>query len=309
MIHLSQWKIRPAHFLRLFILCIVVFSASNVRADLSQKQARKLITRMAGLELTGDSVRVKTVSNPSPNTAEVSAEVRSVFRFEKDARGNWRVAEIRTRQDNWEEVTVIATALKTQVHTNECNASDLPLRSAISSDPSPKGARCLLGNLLGVEVPSDAVRIQEVEPFVVPMASQPSALVVAWILVDARFANDGKSGWRVSEVRTGKREWVTLEPVVAAVNEEKQKKARTELELIAKALERFRAERGIYVVSDKQAVVIDHLNPRYLSRVIRVDPWQQPYKYQGERDHFTLRSLGPDRKENTSDDIVLGQQR
>lgn len=305
MIHLSQWKIRVTQFLRLFILCTVVFSASSVRADLSQKQARKLITRMAGLDLPGGSVRVKTISNPSAITAEASVEVRTVFRFEKDLRGNWRVAEIRTGQNNWEEISFIANALKTQVGTNECK--DAPVKKAIASDPSARFARCLLGNLLGVEVPSDAVRIQEVEPFVVPMASQPSALVVAWIMVDARFARDGKSGWRVSEVRTGNREWVTLEPLVAAVNEEKQKKARTELELIANALEQFRAERGVYVVSDKQAVVIDHLNPRYLSRVIRFDPWQQPYKYQGERDHFTLRSAGPDRKENTPDDIVLGQ--
>lgn len=308
MIFLSQWKNLTSSFVRLLTLCILVFSASSVRADLSQKQARKLITRMAGFELTGSSVRVKAISKPSPNTAEVSAEIKMVFKFEKDDRGNWHVAEIRTGQDRWEDINAIASAFKTQVATSECNAADPPLKNAISTDPSAKRARCLIGNLLGVKVPSDAVRIQEVEPFVVTMASQPSATVVAWVKVDARLAND-KSGWRVTEVRAGQREWVALEPLVDSVNEEKQKKARTELETIAKALERFRSERGFYVVSDKQAVVIDHLNPRYLSRVIRLDPWHQPYKYQGERDHFTLRSLGPDRKENTADDIVLGPQR
>ena len=138
----------------------------------------------------------------------------------------------------------------------------------------------------------------------IPLASQPSATVVAWVKVDARLLND-KTGWRVSELRTGNRDWVKLEPLVAAVNEEKQKKARAELELIAKALEEFRKERGSYVVSDSQAVAIDHLSPRYLAQVIRVDPWHQPYKYQGERDHFTLRSTGPDGKADTADDIEL----
>jgi hypothetical protein len=302
----SQWKIRASTFFRLLALCMLAFSASSVRADLSQKQARKLITRMAGFELSGSSVRVKTISTPSPNSAEVLAEIKMVFKFEKDQRGNWYVAEIRTGQDYWEEINAITNALKTQVATNECNAPDPPIRKAISTDPSVKHARCLIANLLGVEVPSDAVRIQEVEPFVVPMASQPSATVVAWVRVGARLAND-KSGWHVTEVRTGKREWVALDPLVASINEVKQKKARTELKSIAKALERFRSEHGFYVISDKQAVVIDHLNPRYLSRVIRLDPWHQPYKYQGERDHFTLRSIGPDRKENTPDDIVVGQ--
>ena len=74
---------------------------------------------------------------------------------------------------------------------------------------------------------------------------------------------------------------------------------------MAKALEAFRRDRGTFVVSDSHPVAIDFLSPRYLARVIRVDPWHQPYKYQGERDHFTLRSTGPDRKDNTPDDIEL----
>lgn len=138
----------------------------------------------------------------------------------------------------------------------------------------------------------------------IPLASQASATVVAWVKVETRLLND-KSGWHVSELRTGNREWVKLEPLVAAVNEGKEKKARAELELIARALEQFRNDHGFFVVSDSHAVAVDYLNPRYLPRVIRVDPWHQPYKYLGERDHFTLRSTGPDGKENTPDDILI----
>jgi hypothetical protein len=164
----------------------------------------------------------------------------------------------------------------------------------------------LLASLLGVNLPSDAVRIQEVDPMPIPLASQPSATVVAWVKVDARLVND-KSGWRVIELRTGNRDWVALEPIAAAVNEEKQKQTRAELALMAKALEAFRRERGTFVVSDSQGVAIDFLSPRYLARVIRLDPWHQPYKYQGERDHFSLRSTGPDGKDNTADDIELAK--
>lgn len=206
----------------------------------------------------------------SAAAAEVSAEIRTVFRFEADKQGRWHVAEIRTSQDAWEQIDLIANALKTSVVTGECTAPDPPFKGSALLDPSVKRARCLLGSLLGVEVPSDAVRIQEVVPMPIPLTTEPSATVVAWVKVDARLVDD--KGWHVTELRTGNRDWVKLEPLVAAVNEEKQKQARAELGLIANALEKFRKDRGSYVVSDKQAVAIDSLNPRYLSQVIRVDP-------------------------------------
>jgi hypothetical protein len=52
-------------------------------------------------------------------------------------------------------------------------------------------------------------------------------------------------------------------------------------------------------------VLIDHLSPHYLARVIRVDPWHRPYQYDGQQDRYSLRSFGPDGKPNTPDDIVV----
>ncbi|MDQ6652336.1 MAG: type II secretion system protein GspG [Acidobacteriota bacterium] len=297
-------KIPRATFFGLLALCVLIFTSSSARAELTARQARKLITRMAGFTLTNGSVRVKTVSAGAA-VSEVSAEIRTVFKLENDQQGNWRVAEIRIGQDRWEEIDLIARALKTQLGANECSAPDAPFRGAAAVDPSVKRARCLLGSLLGLEVPSDLVRIQNVSTLAIPLASQPSAVVVAWVKAEVRFVNDDKTGWKVSELRSGNREWVKLAPLVTAVNDEKQKKARTELAAIAKGLEQFRRDHGFYVVSDKEAVVIDHLNPRYLTEVIRVDPWHQPYKYQGEHDHFILRSAGPDGKDDTADDIQL----
>jgi hypothetical protein len=291
----------------LSVFCALFFTAKSARADLNLKQARKLITQMAGFKLTNGSVRVKTITPVSASTTEVRAEVRTVFKFEKDKQGSWRVAEIRTGQDRWEQIDLIASSLKTDIATNVCTAPDPPFKASSLIDPSVKRARCLLGSLLGIEVPSDALRIQEVAPLAIPLAPQPSATVIAWVKVDALLEN-GTTGWHVSALRTGNHDWVSLAPIVAAVNGVKQVKARAELETIAKALEKFRDARGFYVISDKHGVVIDHLNPRYLAQVIRVDPWQQPYKYQGESDHFTLRSLGPDGKENTSDDIEVASR-
>ena len=297
-------KLRTAWLVPLFAGLALVFTAAEARADLSASQARKAITRIPGFELKSGAVRVKSVSAGSAAPADVSAEIQTVFKFETDKEGSWRVAELRSGQERWEDIDLIARALGAAAARGDCSTPDPPSRGKLAVDPSVKRARCLLGSLLGVEIPSDAIRIQEVAPMPIALAPQPSATVIAWVRVEARLERD-TSGWRVAALRTGNRDWVPLEPLSAAVNEQKQKQARAELELIATALEKFRKDRGFYVVSDKQSVAIDFLSPRYLVRVIRVDPWHQPYKYLGERDHFTLRSSGPDGKADTPDDILL----
>ena len=295
---------RSAYLFSLILVCLLTLSVPNVHADLNAKQVRKAITRMAGFELTNGAVKVKAVSLTGPTTAEATALVRSVFRFEKNALGIWRVAEVRTAPDKWEAVDQVAIVLNASIPNEACTALDPPIRGAVI-EPSVKRARCLLSSLLGIQMPSDAVRIQEVAPFALPLASQPSTTVIAWIQIDARLENVGKSGWQVSELRTGNRAWVRLEPVLANLNQAKRETARAELATIAEALEKFRSERGSYLIADKHSVAIDHLSPRYLPRVIRVDPWNQPYNYHGQRDRFTLSSNGPDGKDATADDIVV----
>ncbi len=283
-----------------------VDNAAPVRATLKPGQVRKPLTRIPGFELTNGAVRVKSAALVG-GLAEATAEIRSVFRLEKDEQGNWRVAEIRTRPDRWEYIEFLARALNAPspaTSPNPCTAPDPPFKSSSSIQPTVKRTRCLLGNLLGIEVPSDAIRIQEVSPLEIPLGDRPSATLVAWVRVDARLIS-GPKGWQVTELKTGNNDWVNLAAVIARVDEIKRGQARTELAATAKALESFRKERGSYVVTDSHTVLIDYLNPRYLAVVVRIDPWSQPYKYQGTADHFTLRSLGADGKENTPDDIVL----
>lgn len=283
--------------------CVLALTAIAANAELSAKQAREALRRAAGLELKSSAIRVKSVST-NGDSVNVTADVRTVFKFQADKDGHWHIAEISIGQDRWEDVDLIARALGTSVGTGNCTAPDPPLKGKLATDPSVKRARCLLASLLGVDLPSDAVRIQEVNPLPLPLASQPSATVISWVRVDARLSK-AKGAWQVAEVRTGNREAVKLETLVASVNQQKQKQARADLDAIAGALEKFRHDRGFYVISDKQSVAIDFLSPRYLTRVIRLDPWHKPYLYNGARDHFTLRSSGPDGKADTSDDIEL----
>ena len=163
---------------------------------------------------------------------------------------------------------------------------------------SASQARKLIASMAGAKLPTSAVRVREVST----MGS--SAVVVAQVETAFRFekGNDGK--WRVAEIRTGDDRWEDVGAIERAVNAEKAARARAELETLATALEAYRRERGFYVVAEDERALEDHLNPRYLARILRVDPWHKPYLYDGARDSYTLRSAGPDGKENTADDIT-----
>jgi hypothetical protein len=170
--------------------------------------------------------------------------------------------------------------------------------SQAAADLSPGEARKLIANLAGVQLPSNAVRVREVSM----MGS--SAVVVAQVETAFRFVKDGNK-WRVAEIRTGDNRWEDVDMLLRAVNSEKTERARAELETLATALESFKRERGFYVVAKTESALLDHLNPRYLARIIRVDPWHKPYLYEGTSNNYTLRSAGADGKENTPDDIAV----
>ena len=289
-------------------LCLVGISPAVIaKGDLSTKEARKIIAGMSGFALKTSAVRVNSVRVVDAATVEASAEIATAFRFEKNQAGQWRVAEFRSGQDQWQSVDVVTRALKIEPNMGACDAAGLAVDASKISEPNNKRARCLLAELLGIQLPSDSVRIKAISPLSLPLTSKSSAMIEALVDADFRFNRGPKGSWRVAGVRTGSRAWVDPEIVLSALNSEKAAGARADLEEIARALEGFRGQRGSYVESKSQRVLIDFLSPRYLSRVIRLDPWRRPYLYEGTRDHFTLRSLGPDGKENTPDDIVLSK--
>ena len=166
---------------------------------------------------------------------------------------------------------------------------------------TPKDARRLIARLAGIELPSDAVRVRSISSF------GDAYVVVAQVETAFRVVKDDKNKWRVAEIRTGDRRWEDVDMLVRALNAEKTSRVRAELDAIAMALESYRREHGFYVEAKDEAALIDHLNPRYLARIIRVDPWSRPYEYEGTRTSFVLRSAGPDGKSNTADDLTISR--
>jgi hypothetical protein len=176
----------------------------------------------------------------------------------------------------------------------------LAFQTRAAGDLTPREARRVIARLAGIELPSDAVRIKSISPM------GNSAVVVAQVETAFRLVND-KDKWRVAEIRTGDRRWEDMDLLVRALNAEKTSRVRAELETIATALEAFRRETGSYVEAKTEAALVDFLSPRYLSRVIRLDAWHRPYEYEGSRESYVLRSLGPDGQPGTADDVVLAK--
>src|SRR5690349_17908967 len=286
---------RGSRLITVFLFALII--AIPVRAELSQKQARKVIQTMGGWSLPSDAVRVRSVSG-NGETVEVGAEIEVVFRLRLFA-GHWQLREIRTAPDRWERLDVIASAAKAELPAGECETS-LQLATKLTT----KRARCLVAALVGVTLPSDDVRSKEVSPFGLSLGSESTALVTALVNADFRLTRDA-GGWRVSGFKSGTRDWADVSGLPVALDQVKRSAASDDLSIIAKALGDFRRDRGHFVVADKESVLIDHLSPKYLARVIRVDPWHRPYQYDGQQDHYSLRSLGPDGKPNTPDDVVV----
>lgn len=291
------------HVIFLTVVVLALVSPIAVRADISQSQARKAIQTMGGWSLPGSAVRVTSIRANSAASAEVSTEIQTVFRL-RLYEGQWQLREIRTGPDRWEQLDVIARAARVELPVGECDETGILARRRLATALTTKRARCLVASLFGVALPSDEVRIKEISPFGLSIGSESSALVTAVVQVDFRLARE-RRGWQVTEFKSGARDWFNVTNLPAAIDEVKRSSAAEDLSTIAKALGDFRRDRGYFVVADKESVLIDHLSPRYLTRIIRVDPWYRPYQYDGQQDRYSIRSLGPDGKPNTSDDIVV----
>jgi hypothetical protein len=274
-----------------------MLSVDTAQADLSHSQARKLISNISGVSFPKSEIHVVDVSQDDGSSASVRAQLELAFRATQNKEGVWRLSEVRLGPERWEELAVIARAANFQLSEPNCKTSTK------ANDLSNSEARCLVAGLFGITLPSDEVRIKELSAFGLPFGTRASALIVSLVELNFRFSK-GRGDWSLTGFKTGNHDWSDVNALPQSLDAEKEVIAKAELASIVKGLNSYRRDRGSFVISEKESVVIDHLCPGYLGQVIRLDPWHRPYQYHGERDRFTLRSLGPDGKPDTSDDIV-----
>ena len=204
------------------------------------------------------------------------------------------------KRSYWTALLAVALASVGLIAYARADKKDAKVKEA--GGLTAKEARRLIARLPGLGLKTDTIRIKDIS------AMGSSAVVVADVETAFRFAHGDDGKWRVAEVRTGDRKWEDVELIARAINAEKSARARAELDSLATALEAFRRDRGFYVVAKKESTLVDFLSPRYLANVILLDPWHRPYQYEGTRDHFVLRSDGPDGVAGTADDITVSSR-
>jgi hypothetical protein len=275
---------------------------------LSAGDARRAVASAQGFGLNTGAVKVRDVGPAGSSPVLVEADVTLAVRFEsvEDERvaqtggvfkqKRWRAVEFRTGDRAWEEFDLVSTpALAPRVEAArralEELVTEFEARQAAVKDKT--------------QAPEPLTR----GPLTLKQLSLMGSSAVAEVVVAATFslARDERRRWRVTEVAVGGESSGDLAAFWLAADARKAERARADLAALAEALEAFRRERGFYVRVKDSAALLDHLNPRYARRVIRLDPWRNPYRYEGAPAVYTLASDGPDGKPGTADDVTLGR--
>jgi Type II secretion system (T2SS), protein G len=298
---------------------------------LGEKEARRVIAATPGFKLKTGAVKVKEISSAGESPVSVLADVTEAFRLAwvEDERveqtsgvfktKRWRAEEFRTGDRSWEGFDFLAAPGDARVESarvaleqvvtefasrlEEQKAKDEAAKSAARDEESRvKGKKKKKEKSKGVEpLTRGALTIKSL--------STMGSSAVAEVVVEATFrlSKDASGKWQVSEVVFGGEPSGSLASLWQQADARKAEHARADLAAMRDALEAFRRERGFYVVAEDSAVLMDHLSPRYIKQVIRLDPWHNPYRYTGTTAAFTLASDGPDGKPGTADDVTLSR--
>lgn len=309
-------------------LALACVAPSNVAAQkrpkpaMREKDARRAIASMPGFDLKTSAVKVKEVSAAAPAPVRVVADLTLAVRFTKatdegatrqstgifrDER--WRAVEFRTGDREWESFDTVSAAAG-DARVEDARGALERLVEEYEAHLKATGGEDGASDEDGAGEASK--RDEAGEPFArgplrLEAFSPLGSSAVAEIVFEATFtlARDAAGKWRVVEFSSGDGSSGDLNALLQRLNARKTEEARRDLEELRAALEAYRRERGFYVAAEDSTALVDHLNPRFLMRVIRIDPWHQPYRYEGSESRFVISSDGADGVANTADDIRL----
>lgn len=292
--------------------------------------ARKAVAAAPGFALNTGAVRVREVSVAGTVPVVVTAEVEIAVHFERASGGGWRAVEFRSGDRAWEAFDQLEEAagagrvraaravledaalefearLRERKALEEAAAKDAP--AAAPADPKRKKTKEEKRREEEEKKRAEEARKIEVRRGPVVMKDfsplYKSARGVVTVEADFILERSARGRWQVTGFRLAGESFTDLPRLLASLDAAKAARARADLQQLRAALEEYRRERGSYVVAEDGVALVDHLAPRHLKTVIRVDPWHRPYRYTGGREHFTLSSDGPDGKPSTPDDVTL----
>jgi len=136
------------------------------------------------------------------------------------------------------------------------------------------------------------------------------AIAEATITLAFQFKRDKPNAeWHIQAVRLGDRDWISLDELLAGINEGRRRATTGAMERLVAAVEKFRMTNGTLPNARDIVGLTDILNPRYMNELVREDGWGKPILYEVTGPGtFRLISDGPDGRRGTPDDIVVTAQ-
>ncbi len=135
-----------------------------------------------------------------------------------------------------------------------------------------------------------------------------AAIAEATITLAFQFKRaNTNADWRIEAVRLGDRDWISLDELLAAINEGRRRTTSLTMQQLAEGIEKYRVTNGVLPPGQDIVALTDSLHPRFINVLVREDGWGQPIIYEvTSSSTFRLISRGPDGRQGTSDDIVVG---
>ena len=136
--------------------------------------------------------------------------------------------------------------------------------------------------------------------------SDDSAVAETTVTLAFQFTKDKTTNqWQVASVRLGDRDWISLDELLAALNDGRKRETLKSMEKLAAGVTNYRQRNGAFPVAADIVKLTDILHPDYISELIRMDAWGHPIEYETAGTGFRLRSAGPDGVSGTQDDLQI----
>jgi len=140
--------------------------------------------------------------------------------------------------------------------------------------------------------------------------SDTTAIAEATVTLAFEFKRASSNAeWHIEAVRLGDRDWISLDELLAAINEGRRRVTSQSMQQLADGVEKFRSENGSLPAARDIGALTDTLHPRYMKELIREDGWGHAILYEvvGPTT-FKLVSPGADGRPGTADDVVVEKQ-
>ncbi len=178
----------------------------------------------------------------------------------------------------------------------------LALCSCTASRLSHNEAQKKIAEISRSKLIPDAIEIRRIVS-----QSQNVAIAEATITLAFQFKRaTASSDWKVDAVRLGDRDWISLDELLAAINEGRRRTTAQSMQQLAAGIENYRTKNGALPNAKDIVTLTDILHPSYMTVLVREDGWGNPIVYELTGvSTFRLISSGADGRRGTADDIVV----